>query len=250
MKRALALLSCVALSAGAHAAQSGVTRTAASPQPGSMAAAASAQSPTAAPARPASLGRLFYTPSERAQLDLARMQKKPPTQAAAAEPVEQPPAPQVFTYGGLVRRSDGRQMLWINNRLVDEKEALAGMSLKGKVRPDGAVTLQVPNSSATVEVKVGQSVEVYSGKVAETRKPPPETSKPPAESTTPADDAKGAAAESRSAAAESRPAAPAAKPPAPEGAEKKPPPGGMGLKMDLGGRALSSEEAAQISRSK
>ena len=132
----------------------------------------SAPQPAQAP-----LGRLFFTPTERAQLDVARMQKKAPAQQrAAAEPVEAPPAPQVVTYGGIVRRSDGRAMLWLNNRLVDEKEALAGLSLKGKVRPDGAVTLQVPQTGGSIDVKVGQSVELQTGRVAEARKPPPEAS--------------------------------------------------------------------------
>lgn len=244
MKRTLAIFSCVALSSGAHAAQS----EAAVAQPQASAAAGSAQARAPGLARPAQLGRLFYTPTERAQLDLARMQKKPATQAAAAEPVEPPPVPQVVTYGGLVRRSDGRQMLWINNRLVDEKEALAGLSLKGKVRPDGAVTLQIPQSNATVDVKVGQSVEVYSGKVAETRKPPPEAAQSP-ESKAPGDDAKGATPDAKPATAEARAAGAEVKPAAPDGAEKKGPPGGFGLKMDRGGRALSSEEVERITRS-
>jgi hypothetical protein len=74
------------------------------------------------------------------------------------------------TYGGIVRRSDGKSMLWINNRLADEKEALTGLNLRGRVRPDGAVTLQVPNTGSSIDVKVGQSVEVLTGKVAEGRR--------------------------------------------------------------------------------
>src|SRR5687767_14949009 len=94
---------------------------------------------------PPPLGRLFYTPAERAQLDIARMQRKPtPAPASSsAEPAVPESAPQVVTYRGIVRRSDGRATLWINNRAVDEKEALSGLNLKGSVRPDGAVSLQV-----------------------------------------------------------------------------------------------------------
>lgn len=116
-----------------------------------------------------SIGRLFYTPAERAALDMAR-RAKPAPQAPQAEAPPAAPPPQVVSYGGIVRRSDGKAMLWINNRLVEEKEALEGLNLKGKVRPDGAVTLQVPETGGRIEVKVGQSVEVHTGKVAETRK--------------------------------------------------------------------------------
>lgn len=231
------LLAGVALASGAYGAQSDT------PAP------APAPAATAAPQRPAGnapIGRFFFSPSERAQLDVARMQRKAPT-AAAPEAVEAPPAPQVVTYGGLVRRSDGRQMIWLNNQLVDAREGLAGLSLKGKVRPDGAVTLQ-SQSGGTVDVKVGQSVEVYTGKVAEARKPPPETAKPGADANAPADETKSA--EAKPPAAEAKPASPTAKPPAVDNADKKAPPGGTGLKMDLGGRALSTEEAERISRSK
>jgi hypothetical protein len=111
----------------------------------------------------AEVGRLFFTPAERAQLDVARTHKKAPpppaTQAAETAP------PEVVTYGGIVRRSDGKALLWINNRLADESEALG--ALKGRVRADGAVTLQAPQSGGTVDVKVGQSVDLQSGHVSE-----------------------------------------------------------------------------------
>jgi hypothetical protein len=142
MKRAFVCLACLAFATGASAAE---------------------------------IGRLFFTPAERAQLDVARTQKKTAAAAAAPAVEEETPPPQVVTYGGLVRRSDGKSMLWLNDRLLDEKEALTGPALQGKVRPDGAVSLRTPQSGSSVEIKVGQSVELLSGKVAEGRsiEPPP-----------------------------------------------------------------------------
>lgn len=212
--------------------------------------AASAAATTAAASRGASapLGRFFFSASERAQLDVARLQRKAPT-SAEPEVAEAPPAPQMVTYGGLVRRSDGRKMLWLNNRLVDEKDALADLNVKGKVRPDGTVTLEA-QSGATVNVKVGQTVELYTGKVAETRKTPPEAAKPPADAKGAQDDGRSGAADAKAPATEPKPGAVAAKPPGAETPGKKPPAGGMGLRMDLGGRALSSEESERISRRK
>jgi hypothetical protein len=188
-----------------------------------------AQTEVRAPSVQAPIGRLFFTPAERAQLDLARAQRKPPSQAAAAaQPVEATPAAQVVTYGGIVRRSDGRSMLWINNRLVEEKDALKGLNLKGKVGADGAVTLQVPETGGSISVKVGQSVELQTGRVAEVRKPTPEAKSP-------TEEPKPAAAEPASTAAA------AAKPATPESAEKKPAAGaGAGLKLDLGSNAGTS----------
>jgi hypothetical protein len=73
----------------------------------------------------------------------------------------------MVTFGGIVQRSDGRSMLWINDHLADEKEALAGLNLRGRVAPDGSVSLHVPGSDADIRIKVGQSVEVLTGRVAE-----------------------------------------------------------------------------------
>lgn len=218
--------------------------------------AASAQAEIARPSSSAQIGRLFFTPSERVQLDLARAQKKPPPPiAAAAEPVEPPPTPQTVTYGGIIRRSDGRSMLWINNRLVDEKEALAGLNLKGKVQPNGAVTLQVPQTGASINVKVGQSVEVMSGKVAETRKPDPESKPPATDAKGGAAEAKPGTADAKSAAADGKPPAADAKAPAPSAAgqsnaqtadRRGDSPSGVGLKLDTGSRRLEPAESQRI----
>jgi hypothetical protein len=235
MSRAMLLFAGIAAAAAVCAAQPGPER-----------AAAGAQVD-----RPA-LGRLFYTPAERAALDVARLQK--PVAQAAAEAPKAPPPPQVVSYGGIVRRSDGKSMLWINNRLVDEKEALAGLSLKGKVRPDGAVTLQVPETGRTIEIKVGQSVEVQTGKVAETRKPRDDAKSAAGGARTPAD-AKGAPAETKGAGGDAKspppePKSAAADPKAPGRAPDTPSsataPGTVGLKPDLGTRGPPPAEEQQL----
>jgi hypothetical protein len=115
----------------------------------------------------AEVGRFFFTPAERAQLDVARTHKKAPPAPATQAPERAPP--EIVSYGGIVRRSDGKAMLWINNRVAEEKEALG--ALKGSVRADGAVTLRALQSGGTIDVKVGQSVDLQSGRVAEGHNP-------------------------------------------------------------------------------
>lgn len=129
----------------------------------SLALIAAASSPMAAEP----FGKFFFTPAERAALDQARMQKQRPQTKAEAEAPAVPAAPQMLTYGGVVRRSDGRAVLWLNNRPVDEKEALSSYSVEGRVRPDGAVTVQIPGTRRSVELKAGQTVELGTGTVAE-----------------------------------------------------------------------------------
>jgi hypothetical protein len=141
------------------------------------------------------MGRLFYTPAERAQLDAMRTQKPPPKQAAAAAPQEQPrPTSRTITYSGIVRRNDGKSTLWLNNKPVDEKDALSGLAVSGRVRPDGAVTFQNPETGARIDLKVGQRAELHTGRVGEARRDNPEAARkdeaPKADPTRPAADAK------------------------------------------------------------
>jgi hypothetical protein len=115
-----------------------------------------------------SIGRLFFTPAQRSSLDIARSQRTRTTLATErTEPVVEQPVPQTITYGGMVRRSDGRTTVWINDRAVDDQEAAGGATVIRRVGPDGAVTLEVPQSNRRIDLKVGQSVEVLSGSVGE-----------------------------------------------------------------------------------
>ena len=135
----------------------------------------------AAPATPAvakppePVGRLFFTPPQRAQLDVARIQRARTT--LATEKTEEvstaAPVPQTLTYDGAVRRSDGKTTVWINSRPVNDKDPATGAVIVGRVRPDGSVSLQMPQSGRSVELKPGQSVELLSGQIEDglSRKP-------------------------------------------------------------------------------
>lgn len=140
----------------------------------------------AVPAAPAgaqeNVGRLFFTPSQRASLDVARSQRARNTLATERAEEQAAPVAQTLTYGGMVRRSDGKSTVWINNRPVNDNEP-AGSAVVGRVRPDGSVSLQVPQSGRSVELKPGQSIELLSGAIEESysRKPVQPDVKPAAE---------------------------------------------------------------------
>jgi len=114
-----------------------------------------------------SIGRLFYTPEQRTELDTARS-KRVRGGPAAEKPEEAPPqpTPEVVTYGGMVRRSDGETTVLLNNRAVTGKNSVEARML-GKVRPDGTVTLQSPQTGRRVDLRVGQRAELLSGEVQE-----------------------------------------------------------------------------------
>jgi len=124
--------------------------------------------PTPAPAaQQERLGRLFFTPAQRSSLDVARNQRA--RAALATENPEQEAAPvsQTITYGGLVRRGDGRTTVWLNNQPVRDTDPAGAGAVVSRVRPDGSIVLQAPQSGRSVNLKPGQSVELLSGTVEE-----------------------------------------------------------------------------------
>ena len=121
------------------------------------------------------LGRLFFTPAQRSSLDVARSQRALTTLATekTEETVAATPVPQTITYDGMVRRSDGKTTVFINSRPVNDKDPVGGGTIVGRVRPDGGVTLQVPQSGRSIDLKPGQRIELLSGTIEEahSRKP-------------------------------------------------------------------------------
>lgn len=107
------------------------------------------------------LGRLFFTPEQRALLDTAR--RTMPMNAGGA--AEAPSAPD-FSLKGIVTRSDGKRSVWVNGR-VEQGSVRPGMQERNQVQ------IQLP--SGEVKLKVGQSIDPATGQVTESyRRPPPE----------------------------------------------------------------------------
>jgi hypothetical protein len=108
-------------------------------------------------------GRLFYTPDQRVQLDQLRRQK------AVASQARDEPIPETVTYNGIIRRSDGKTTIWMNNQQMSDADLRSGQSVTGTVSRDGRIVLQNPQagSGAKLELKVGQSATLLSGKVDE-----------------------------------------------------------------------------------
>jgi hypothetical protein len=109
------------------------------------------------------MGRLFFSPEQRAQLDALRSKKVVASQA------KDEPAPEFITYNGIIRRDDGKTTVWVNNKSLSEKDIRESTSLVGRIERDGRILIQpVQNATApSLRLKVGQSAELQSGRVAE-----------------------------------------------------------------------------------
>lgn len=130
----------------------------------------SAQTGAPAGAAPSAepLGRLFFTPAQRAALDSRRVEalanaNRPPAPPPTTAPKASPP--QVVTLNGVVRRSDGATTVWVNGKPVADRFHDADIT-SGSIGRE-SVGLNLATGGRRVRLKVGQSVEATSGVVEE-----------------------------------------------------------------------------------
>ena len=104
-----------------------------------LACTLASSAPPAVAAEP--LGRLFFTPAQRASLDTARAQKTRSTvgtEEGVTEKPPPPPQPEHVTYGGLVRRSDGKTTVWLNDRASRRRTCAPARPSPGRYAPMAA----------------------------------------------------------------------------------------------------------------
>lgn len=119
-----------------------------------------------------SMGRLFFTPGQRARMDVARQQER----SIRIEPDQQEnePAAANITLNGVITRSDGKTTVWINNKEQSGEKAGSGVAVPRRGKPAGQVSVTTSDARRAVPLKVGQSIDMSSGQVEESyRRAPP-----------------------------------------------------------------------------
>ena len=106
------------------------------------------------------LGRLFFTPEQRAALD-ARRKARVPDKPAAASQVESP----VTRVNGAVQRSGGKSTVWVNGEAIPEGSQSAGSQATPKASDPSRVTLPVGEGAQQLDLRVGESLDRGSGEV-------------------------------------------------------------------------------------
>jgi hypothetical protein len=96
------------------------------------------------------IGRLFFTPEQRAALD-ARRRSRVPDKPAAAPIIASP----TTRLDGYVRRSRGPSTVWVNGMTVDEARPGA----------DARVSVPVGEGGARVRLKPGETLDRGTGEV-------------------------------------------------------------------------------------
>lgn len=111
--------------------------------------------PGAAPAQ--ELGRLFFTPEQRAALDARRKARLPDKPAALA------PSP-TTRIDGSVTRSSGRATLWVDGAAVPDGTQPEGLRIR-RGGDASRVTVTVGEDGRRREMRVGETLDRATGEV-------------------------------------------------------------------------------------
>ncbi|HXR59479.1 MAG TPA: hypothetical protein VN747_09190 [Burkholderiales bacterium] len=114
--------------------------------------------PGSAPAQ--ELGRLFFTPEQRAALD-ARRKARVPDKPAAVPQAEQP----TTRVDGAVRRSGGRSTVWVNGEAIPENPRADGAHLQTEGAKSGRVSIPAGESTQRYDLRVGETLDRNTGEV-------------------------------------------------------------------------------------
>jgi hypothetical protein len=109
----------------------------------------------AAAAQAQELGRLFFTPEQRAALDARRKARVPDKPAAAV-------AAPLSRLDGYVKRSSGPSTVWINGEPVGESAPEAPRIGRGA---DAGVSITVGEGGKRVQLKAGETLDRGNGEV-------------------------------------------------------------------------------------
>jgi len=111
----------------------------------------------AGPAAAQELGRLFFTPEQRAALDARRAARLPDKPAAVAES----PTTRV---DGYVKRSSGKSTVWVDGEAMPDGLQLEGLRLQRGNDPT-RVTVTIGEDGRRIVVRVGETLDRATGEV-------------------------------------------------------------------------------------
>lgn len=106
------------------------------------------------------LGRLFFTPEQRAALDARRKARVPDRPAAA--PVTESPVTRV---NGAVQRSGGKSTVWVNGEMIPEDTQVDGARVAPRGANPGRVSIPAGEGPQRHDLRVGESLDRGSGEV-------------------------------------------------------------------------------------
>ena len=104
------------------------------------------------------LGRLFFTPERRQNLDRQRQLNIQDKQEIPEDPT--------LTINGIVTRNSGKRTAWINGVAQNENETQSGISVISSRKDPGSITVQA-NDAPSAKARVGDTVNRNTGEATD-----------------------------------------------------------------------------------
>lgn len=104
------------------------------------------------------LGRLFFVPERRQQLDRQRDLNIVDQQPLPADPT--------LTINGIVTRSSGRRTAWVNGSPLNDNEQSSGLTVTPRPGDPGKIVIESSDSPAA-RARVGQTVNRNTGEATD-----------------------------------------------------------------------------------
>jgi hypothetical protein len=128
----------------------------------------------------APLGRLFLSPEQRVVLDNARRNRiRAEALAAAADKKPKIPPARSVTINGIVSRSDGESIVWVNGQPT-EGETEDGLRVTVSPGSQSSIVVREPEKGRKVRLKVGQRADLLTGRIEESYERKAEAPRPAA----------------------------------------------------------------------
>jgi len=123
------------------------------------------------------LGRLFFTPEERAAMDRERLKIGMPG-TATTEAAVPTAIPETVTLNGHIKRGSGKSTVWLNGRPQYESDAPnpITVTVTEKKHAPEEIAVTIPGTNRTYPLKVGQTLDSGSGEIRESYQPAPQFS--------------------------------------------------------------------------
>ena len=97
------------------------------------------------------LGRLFFTPEQRIQLEQLKSKPKGETEVIISDKI---------LVNGIIQRNGGSRVVWING-VPQSQKGDNGILVERDITPD-SVPIKIPGTDNIVRLKVGQSIDLDS----------------------------------------------------------------------------------------
>ncbi len=109
------------------------------------------------------LGRLFFTPQQRAALDAGR--RIASEKISAAKP-SNPGGLREVELNGIITRSDGERTVWVNGKAYHDRPP-QGMRVNIDPRKPASAQVRLSSKRAPAELRVGQRLDTRTGAVSD-----------------------------------------------------------------------------------